>query len=286
MFGRRPDGKVDKKIDPIVRATSMFMPQRSDAQVILKKEIDYDVILDYIREKRAEGIKISHMNILVAAFVKTVVEKPEFNRFIMNKKIYKRNEICVSYAMLKDKIDGVINETTVKLKFDENDDIFSVADKMNNAIKENRSINASNMTDMVANLILKIPFLPVLCVGLIKIMDRYGILPKAIIDISPFHTSMFITNMASIRMNYVYHHIYNFGTTSIFFAMGQKEQKLVMDKDENILKKNVMPLGIVIDERICSGAEYAQGLALMEKYIKNPRLLEKDEELKRACLNK
>ena len=90
MFGRRPDGRVDNKIDPIVRATSLFMPQRCDAQVMLKKEIDYDILNDYIKEKRAEGIKISHMNIIVAAFVKTVTQRPEFNRFIMNKKIYKR----------------------------------------------------------------------------------------------------------------------------------------------------------------------------------------------------
>lgn len=278
MFGIRPDGKADKKIDPIVRATSMFMPQRSDAQVILKKELDYDAMSKYIKAKRAEGVKISHMNIIVAAFVKTVAQKPEFNRFIMNKKIYRRNEICISYAMLKDKVDDTINETTVKLKFDETDDIFSVADKMNNAITENRNISASNMTDFVANLILKIPLLPVLGVGIIRLLDRYGLLPKAIIDISPFHTSMFITNMASIRMNYVYHHIYNFGTTSIFFAMGQKEQKLNMDKEGNITKKNIMPLGIVIDERICSGAEYAIGLALMEKYLKNPELLENKNE--------
>lgn len=274
MFGRRPDGKVEKKIDPIVRITSMFMPQRCDAQVMLKKEIDYDILTEYIKEKRAEGIKISHMNIIVAAFVKTICEKPEFNRFIANKKIYNRNEICVSYAMLKEKVDDTINETTVKLKFDQNDNIFTVAEKMNNAIDENRKIENTNFTDKLVNLLLHIPLLPSLAISFLIFLDRYGLLPKVILDASPFHTSMFITNMASIRMNYVYHHIYNFGTTSIFFSMGQKEQSLSLDKENNVTKKNVMPLGIVIDERICSGAEYAHGFAIMNKYFKNPKLLE------------
>lgn len=275
MFGRRPDGKADKKIDPIVRVTSMFMPQRCDAQVMIKQELDYEPISAYIKKKRAEGFRISLMNVIVAAFVKTVCEYPEFNRFIMNKKIYQRNEICVSHAMLKKQVDETINETTVKLFFDETDNIYTVTEKMNREIEENRKIENENFTDKLAKFFLSFPLLPSLAIGFVKLLDRYGLLPKVIINASPFHTSMFITNMASIRMNYVYHHIYNFGTTSVFFSMGQQETKITVDKDNNIIKKPIIPLGVVIDERICSGAEYARGVKLMFKYMANPELLEK-----------
>ena len=275
MFGRRPDGRADKKIDPIVRATSMFMPQRCDAQVMVKEELLYEPISNYIKKKRAEGVKISLMNVIVSAFVKTVCEYPELNRFIMNKQIYQRNEICVSYAMLKNTEDNTINETTVKLFFDENDDIFSVAEKMNNAITENRKPEAENFTDKLAKFFLSIPLLPSLAIGLVRLLDRYGLLPKVILDASPFHTSMFITNMASIKMPYVYHHIYNFGTTSVFFSMGQHESKVCLEKDGSVSKRVYIPLGIVIDERICSGAEYARAVKLLFKYMSNPELLEK-----------
>lgn len=274
MFGRRPDGRVDKKIDPIVRVTSMFMPQRCDAQVMIKQELDYEPISSYIKKKRAEGLKISLMNVIVAAFVKTVTKHPEFNRFIMNKKIYQRNEICVSYAMLKKQVDENINETTVKLFFDDSDNIYTITEKMNKAIEENREIDAVNFTDKLARFFLAFPLLPTFALWLVKVLDRYGLLPKKIIDASPFHTSMFITNMASIKMNYVYHHIYNFGTTSVFFSMGQHDIKLTVDKENNIVKKPTIPLGVVIDERICSGAEYARGVKTMFKYMSNPELLE------------
>lgn len=274
MFGRRPDGRVDKKIDPIVRVTSMFMPQRCDAQVMIKEELDYEPISAYIKKKRAEGLRVSLMNVIVAAFVKTVVAYPEFNRFIMNKKIYQRNEICVSHAMLKKQVDEKINETTVKLFFDETDNIYTITEKMNKAIEENREIDTVNFTDKLARFFLAFPLLPTFALWLVKVLDRYGLLPKMIIDASPFHTSMFITNMASIRMNYVYHHIYNFGTTSVFFSMGQHDVKVTVDKDNNIIKKQIIPLGVVIDERICSGAEYARGVKLMFKYMANPELLE------------
>ena len=275
MFGRRPDGREDKKIDPIVRVTSMFMPQRCDAQVMVSEEFDYEPVSAYIKKKRAEGYRVSLMNVIVAAFVKTVCEHPEFNRFIVNKKIYQRNEICVSYAMLKKQVDDTINETTVKVFFDENDTLFTIAEKMNKAIEDNREIDVENFTDKLAKFFLSIPLIPGLAIGLVRLLDRYGLLPKFIIDASPFHTSMFITNMASIKMPKVYHHIYNFGTTSVFFSMGQHETKVTVDRENNIIKKTVIPLGVVIDERICSGAEYARGVKCMFKYMANPELMEK-----------
>ncbi len=275
MFGRRPDGREDKKIDPIVRVTSMFMPQRCDAQVMVSEEFDYEPVSAYIKKKRAEGCRVSLMNVIVAAFVKTVCEHPEFNRFIVNKKIYQRNEICVSYAMLKKQVDDTINETTVKVFFDENDTLFTIAEKMNKAIEDNREIDVENFTDKLAKFFLSIPLIPGLAIGLVRLLDRYGLLPKFIIDASPFHTSMFITNMASIKMPKVYHHIYNFGTTSVFFSMGQHETKVTVDRENNIIKKTVIPLGVVIDERICSGAEYARGVKCMFKYMANPELMEK-----------
>lgn len=39
-------------------------------------------------------------------------------------------------------------------------------------------------------------------------------------DALPFHTSLFVTNMASIGMTRVYHHIYNFGDTTMFLSLG------------------------------------------------------------------
>ena len=275
MFGIRADGKENKKIDPVIRITSLFMPQRCDAQVMVTEEFDYEPVSAYIKKKRAEGYKISLMGIIISAFVKMACEHPEFNRFVVNKKLYQRNELCVSYAMLKKQVDDTINETSVKLFFDDKDTIFTISERMNKAIEENREPDAQNFTDKLVRFFLAVPLMPSLAIGFVRLLDRYGLLPKCILDASPFHTSMFITNMASIKMPKVYHHIYNFGTTSIFFSMGQHETKLKVDKDGNVVKKTVIPLGIVIDERICSGAEYARGVKCMFKYLANPELLEK-----------
>ena len=110
-----------------------------------------------------------------------------------------------------------------------------------------------------------------------RIMDRYGFLPGYLLDASPFHTSMFITNMASIGMPSVHHHIYNFGTTSLFWSLGVPEKEFVL-KDGKIERQRYIPLGAVIDERIAEGAVFAKMTARLKYYLSNPELLETKPE--------
>ena len=87
-----------------------------------------------------------------------------------------------------------------------------------------------------------------------------------------FHTSLFITNLASINTNYIYHHCYEFGTTSVFICMGKPEQDPLHPDDR---RKKRMPLGVVMDERIATGIEYSRFFAAFMRYLKTPEVLEK-----------
>src|SRR5690606_34040550 len=98
-----------------------------DAQVMLGYEVNYEKLARYIVAKNAEGYKISFMDIIIAAYVRSVAEMPHVNRFIANKRIYARKEIAVSFAVLKNTSDGSVEENTVKTKFDPHDTIFDVA---------------------------------------------------------------------------------------------------------------------------------------------------------------
>ena len=102
-------------------------------------------------------------------------------------------------------------------------------------------------------------------------MDRLGILPRKIIDLSPFHTSLFITNLASIKTRSIYHHCYEFGTTSVFVCMGKPEVAFGREPGK---RKKVLPLGIVMDERICTGVEYARFAVTLRQLLMHPERLE------------
>ena len=114
-------------------------------------------------------------------------------------------------------------------------------------------------------------------IGLIKFVDKYFTLPFSIINASPFHTSLFVTNLASIRTNTIHHHLYEFGTTGIFISMGQPKKKAVVN-GETVEEQKIMELGIVTDERIANGHYYGRCFRELNRYLKNPELLETKPE--------
>ncbi|MBR5571127.1 MAG: hypothetical protein IKV99_00595 [Oscillospiraceae bacterium] len=266
----RPDGKRVKGLPPIVAAVPYIMPKRYDAQNTITEYIDEDVIRDYLRSKRREGKRISHMALLIAAYYKATLLNPKINYFVVNRKIYERNHFCVSFAMLKQLPDGTPDETTVKLYIEPTDTLFTIEEKMQKLIEENSVTENKNSTDKFAGFMLSIPGLPRFVLWLARLLDNIGLLPRAIVDLSPFHTSMFITNLASIKTSYIHHHCYDFGTTSVFICMGLP----VADFLSGDYSKKIMPLGVVMDERICTGYEFALFKSDFRRFLKNPETLE------------
>ena len=274
MFGLRPEGKRVKGLDPIVQIMPYLMPQRCDAQVFLSYDADYEPLMKYIAAKSREGIKITFMELLIACYVRAASQVPETNRFIMNKQYYNRNELTVSFTLLLDTKDDTIEENAVKIRFDPTDTIFDVSARVKKAIEENRKPADGGFLIKLASFLLKVPGLANLVVGLVKLLDRYGICPKFLIDELPFHTSMFITNMASIGMTRVYHHIYNFGNTSLFMSLGNPIRSNAVDREGKVYRKAVLPIGMTADERVCGGAMYARLFAQMKHLLAHPEELE------------
>ena len=266
----RPDGKRVKGLPPIVAAIPYIMPKRYDAQNTITEYIDEDVIRDYLRSKRREGKRISHMALLIAAYYKATLLNPKINYFVVNRKIYERNHFCVSFAMLKQLPDGSPDETTVKLYIEPTDTLFTIEEKMQKLIEENSVTENKNSTDKFAGFMLSIPGLPRFVLWLARLLDNIGLLPRFIVDLSPFHTSMFITNLASIKTSYIHHHCYDFGTTSVFICMGLP----VADFLSGDYSKKIMPLGVVMDERICTGYEFALFKSDFRRFLKKPESLE------------
>ena len=274
MFGRRPDGRRLKNVDPIVRITPYLMPMRCDAQVFLEHRLDYEKLARYIAEKNREGQKITFMQIIVASYVRGVSQHPEINRFIFNKQYYARNNCSASYTVLKDPQDPESNETTVRILFDPSDTLFDVRDRMNDAVEKARATEDGDFVIRLANAVLSIPGLATLIVGAVRLLDRYGIAPGVLMRELPFYSGMFITNNASIGLNHVLHHIYNFGNVSLFIGMGNILKEAAVDSEGKVRMKRWLPLGLTADERVCSGAHYAAFFAEVTKCMANPELLE------------
>jgi len=267
----RADGKRVKNASPMYTVAAHIMDKRVDSMNTTTVDIPYKPLQDYINSKRKEGISLSHLALVIAAYIRTINDFPEINRFVVNKKIYARNEIAIGMVVLKTLESH--NGTMSKMYFEKDNTIFEVNDKINSFVAQNRETPEKNGTEKIIKFLLSIPGLLLVGVKLFKFLDRYGLLPKAIIDMSPFHMSMGITNLASIRTPHIYHHCYEFGTTSVFLAMGNSREIPKRKGDEIIFEKSI-PIGVTMDERICSGSYYSAAFRTLKKYLKNPELLE------------
>lgn len=278
---RRRDGVRVKDADPMYTIVPYIMDKRYDAMNMITLDIPVAPLKDYMKTTRRDGKYVSHLGLIICAYLRTAAQYPLLNRFIVNKKIYDRKNFDVAMVVLKG---GETEQegTMSKIRFDFNDNIFDVQKKIDDYITANREVKNKNSTDKLIKKLLAFPGLANFGVGLFKWMDKHGLLPNSIINASPFHTSLTVTNLASIKTNHIYHHIYEFGTTSVFIAMGNTREKAFKEKGE-IVFKTCLPLGVVMDERICSGHYFAAAFSCIKNYLTHPELLEKTFQEEQAA---
>ena len=272
MFGLRPDGKRLKGIDPIQKIVPHIMNHRYDAQNMNHYDCRCEPIDDFIKEEQEKGVSFRYMHIMMAGLVRIIATYPRLNRFVINGRIFKRNSINISFVVKKG-LSATASDSLIKLEFTGHESIYEVMEKIDKAVLENAHLDANNGTDKLARVLTFTPNCVIkLLVGTIKLLDKHGMLPKFIIDLSPFHTSAFITNLKSIKGPSVFHHLYDFGTTGIFFSMGKESLEPVVEKGQIVVGK-VMPVDIVLDERFCDGFYFVNALNVLKKMYANPSCL-------------
>jgi hypothetical protein len=228
-----------------------------------------------MNEKRREGKHVSHMAILMTAYTHLVAEYPSLNRFVANRRIYDHKDFKISLVVLRPGNTGN-DDTMAKLDFSPQDTVFDVQKKLDDYIEQNSSgaEEDSNGLDNIMNKLCRLGGLLDVAGWLLRFLDRHGLLPRALVDVSPFHASALFTNLASIRTNHIYHHVYDFGTTSIAIAMGNMREVPKRGRDGQVELVRCMPLGIVMDERIASGHYFALAFARMKEMMTHPEQLE------------
>lgn len=266
----RADGVRVRNEVPMYYLVPHFLTRRYDAMNMITVDIPVEPMRKYMNEKRREGIHITHIGLVLAAYVRAMDKYPFLNRFIVNKRIYQRKELTVSMVVLRP---GEDNDTMSKIYFDTKDNIFEVQNKIDEYISENRKDNNANALDKLMNLFMSMNWLIAGICNVLRWADKHGLLPYAIIKASPFHASLLISNLASIRTNHIYHHVYDFGTTSVGITMGNMRE-VPRRSGSEIVFDRCIPLGVVMDERIGSGHQFAEAFAYVKKLLNDPHLLE------------
>ncbi len=276
-FGDRKDGWRLRHTQSFFAVMPHIMKDRSDSQVFFDDYIEIEELEKYVRAMRKEHDMpyFSLYHVMIAAAMRLFVMRPRLNRFVINGKTYARNRLTSSMTVKRSLSQNAL-EVCIKPSFEKTDTVFDVYRKVNETMEnEVRDDESENDTDMIANILNRLPaWLVRAFVNFIKFMDNHNMMTEFINKLSPFHTSFYITDVGSIGIAPIYHHIYNFGTTSVFIALGKKEIVPMASLDGTIEPKKVVRLRVVADERICDGQYYAESFRIFRRLLKKPQSLE------------
>jgi len=272
-FGDRYDGWRVRKVDALFSVVPFILPTRVDSQVFFEVKISIDTVEAFIRKYKEEIPDLSIMHVVMASLVRLFSQRPYLNRFIVWNKIFARNHMSFSLAIKRSMTDEG-EETVIKPYFLPTDTLQDVVRKTKLELNNNQQVGQENSSDSISKLMGFLPdFLLRSVIFFVKQLDKIGLMPKVFFEASPFHTSLFLTNLGSIGIESIYHHLYEVGTCSIFAAIGRKNKKNILNKDGSILPTKSMLLKFVLDERICDGFYYASSMRMLEKILSDPSVL-------------
>ncbi len=275
-LGDRYDGFRVRAMDPTFVIIPQIMRTRLDSQIFFEEQVDISGLRKFIVENREDIPGLSMYHLLVAALLRTMVDRPRINRFVSGRKIFSRSYLRMSLTVKKT-MDENGEEGQLTPEFSPNDTLREVVEKFNAGLEETKAEeekSRGNDTDITIKLLSALPgFVIKFVVWLLRNLDAIGLMPKIVNKVSPFHSSAFVTNVGSIGLNPVYHHLYEFGTTSVFMAIGKKEMVNEIDRDGNVNSRHVINIRFVLDERICDGYYFASAVKQFKYYVKHPELL-------------
>jgi len=279
-WGDRTDGRRIRSLPPMSQISPYIMVTRNTSTNFFEDSLEISHIDRYIRQKRREGLTnfgITH--VLLAAYVRTICRFPGLNRFLSGQKVYSRGD-DIQYCMtIKKEMRADSPDTVIKVHLNPRDTAADVYRKLQAAVEEVKNTPLDSNFDNTAGILSLIPgvFLKFV-VWLLKTMDYFGLLPKFLLEVSPFHGSLFFTSMGSLGIPPIYHHLYDFGNLPVFGSFGMKRRATEVLEDGTVVQRKYVDVKFCLDERIVDGYYYAAFFKHYKRVLLHPEIMDQPPE--------
>ncbi len=275
-WGDRADAYRVRDIDGVHYYMAYLMPKRCDAEVYINETIDVTELLKYIEEKNKTGErKVTLFHCIIAAVARTVKMRPLLNRYISGKRYYMRKDISMGFT-IKKRFSDHAEETLMIYHPKDDENVCAITDRLSPKVSEAKREDKGQSVDDMLNIVKKLPkFVMNGFMAMLRFLDNHGLVPKIFTSVDPNYVTVMLSNLGSIKCDAVYHHLNNFGTNSIIITVGVIHKEPVYDADGNAEIRDVVNLGVTLDERIADGFYFARSLKLIKHLFANPELLDK-----------
>lgn len=273
---KRKDGTKITNLSGMHYILNDLKPNRCDSDVYINQKMDVTNLVNYIDKIKKErpDMHITYFHAFSMVLAKLLYNRPYLNRFIANHNFYQRNEIKLSFVA-KIEFEDDSEELLCVIPVGKEDNLFDlskiISAKVSNVRGKKDKSDTNNVIDIVGHMpkIIRRPI-----VDIVKILDRYGLLPASFINDNIYYSSIIMSNLGSIHCGAIYHNLTNFGTNSILITMGEIHKEIVVDKEGKEQIRDICEFGANIDERIADGLYFAKSIQLVQYILDNPHLLE------------
>ena len=276
-FGDRWDGVLLRDLDAMHFIMPLIFPNRCDNEAFVSERVDLTRLNEYLEIKNSNNpeYKYNLFQAIVTAILKTVTLRPKMNRFIANNNLYQRNEISASFIVKKQFTDSS-EEGLAFIHSKDTDTIDDVHNEIYRQVSDCRKGENNDTTSKVMDIFIKLPRgLSKALVKFLCFLERHGKIPASFVEADPYYSSVILTNLGSIKLHSGYHHLTNWGTTSVFVIVGERKKRPFFDESGNVTMRDSVDLGFTVDERIADGYYFSKTIKLFKYILENPELLDK-----------
>ena len=273
--GDRRDGTLLRDIDSMHYIMPLMYPNRCDNEAFISEQIDLTNVMAYLKKKNDDdpAYRYNFFQVMVTAVLKTITLRPQLNRFIANYNLYQRNEVTAAFTIKKIFSDDG-DEALAFLHSKPTDNIDSIHDEIYRQVSYVRHEGKDPSTKSM-DALQKLPLFLKKGLGAgARFLDRHGWMPQSVIATDPFQSSVVLANLGSIKLHAGYHHLTNWGTTSVFCIIGEMKKRPFFDDEGNVDMRMSVDIGLTIDERLTDGYYCAKTIRLIKKLLECPELLE------------
>lgn len=285
---KRPDGSPAKKVPSYTKMLPYIMKGRNEAVIYYSHDFDMANALAFLKKKN-KGLKVKkygifHIYLLAAA--RTLALRPRLNRFVLGRKIYQRKKIRISFVA-KQSLEEDAKEINITLDIDPFDTLEIVVEKLGSKLNKIRKGEDVGGDEKEMDVVTRLPrFMINMITWIFTKLDYHNLAPKSMINVDPLYASIFMANLGSVDLpGTPYHHLFEWGTASIFMVIGKLKKIPVVNEKGKIVVGDVMNVKFSLDDRIGEAMYFAKALSLVDDFVRHPEKLEKPPVIGKEALD-
>ena len=267
MFGRRPDAKQVTGLPMIRRFMPFISPRRNDSLVLYSQEVEADAALRFVEEfnaRRSEESRITLFHLVLRSVALAIESYPGVNRFVSGGRLWQRDGVWITFSAKQEILPGS-PLLTIKREFPEGEKLEEMMEAILSDVRSRRR-GKKTTSDREMGLANRLP--PVVVRGVVWLLRKandFGVLPKSMIDDDPLFTSIFVANLGSVGLDAGFHHLWEYGTCSMFAVMGRTKRR-----HDGAM---VFDIQYAYDERMEDGLYGGLAMAQIKEKLENPEEL-------------